>query len=267
MKAHLKKLATQIAKKVPHAAAALRPPADNAALSRLDAHFGGAAPSDLRAWYAWHDGEVSGPGVGFDPNSTFFAIPLDEGLRLSREVLDPAHGFPLLSNGGGAWVCHRDGALVQVHHGEVIPWAPSLEAWVTAVTAALSEVKVSRIPPPASAYTFAPVDPVPTDFAAARALVNAATPGTVYLTETPVIGAPGHTWALYVRTAPNEWLAPMAQSGADRAAALALIHAQWRGFATKAPGKNSGYLVNDESMLFTLIPRPGSTLLSGTTAR
>lgn len=272
MKALLKKLDAQIAKKAPHAAAALRPPADAEALARLDARYGGAAPADLKAWYAWHDGEQDGPGVGFDPDSTFFPIALDEGLRVSREVLDPGYGHPILSNGGGAWVCHLDGALMAVWRGELSTWAPSLEAWVEKVTAALSKVKVSRIPAPAAAYTFAPVDPVPSNFDHARALMAAATPGTVYLLETPLMAPPGRpspgvSCALFVRTAPGEWLAPLVGHAADRAKALTTGLEQWRTFASKAPGKSSGYYKLDEVLVISLVPRNGATLLIGTPYR
>ncbi|AKT41450.1 hypothetical protein [Chondromyces crocatus] len=260
MEALLKKLDAEIKSKAPATHGALRPPADAAALDRLAARFGGTAPPALVAWYTLHDG-VEG-GHDFDPNSTFFCLSIDEGLRVGRELLGEDKGHPLLSNGGGAWVCYAaDGSLVAHRHGETWTFAPSLEAWVTSVTAALAQQKVTTIPAPRMPATWAPVTDLPSSTSVLIAFTRAAAVGTVVLKET--LQPSGVYGELLVKAQPSLWLCLLPRSAADRAAVLEGAIAEWKTHHAAAPSWSSGYLKTDEQAAISLSPSPGTLVFRG----
>jgi hypothetical protein len=136
----------------PTIARSLNKPARTADVNAIaKAVFAGTLPADLRAWFAWHDGQ--GRIASLDPDNNFTAMAAKPALATWRFLHDPDEDclhptptwFPLFENGGGDHLMyetagkHRGALFTYWHDDEAWPRKPkyrSLVDWATRVAKA-----------------------------------------------------------------------------------------------------------------------------------
>lgn len=139
----------------------LRKGATAAALAKLE-HTVGALPDELRAWFAWHDGQSGHASIGPRDNDRLVssAEAADAWKFLEEEGNGPwkAAWLPVMTNGAGDYVVYDcgNGRLVRYYHDdEARPAAAkSLAAWASATAASWERSIASTQPaPPPDGWT------------------------------------------------------------------------------------------------------------------
>lgn len=236
IEARLAALDALIATKAASVASTLAPPAKPAALAKLRARFGKDLPAELRAWFAWHDGQRSTASAALIPDTSWSAMSCAEAARthafLAAEGLRPwkPTWMPLFHNGGGDHLClDRDtGAIVRYSHDDAS--RPKAYASFAALLVALERgyaklTPAKRFAAPAIA-TWSPVARAPTEAQLARAPVGTA---YAFAADLPMC----HRHFIFVKLGDDRWLECC---GRDLAGALAM----WKQHAAKPPTTSSG---------------------------
>lgn len=137
-------LLMEIDRQAPAAVAAtFRPPADDAAIARIEQRLGHPMPQNLRQLLQWHDGQAWNSLLRESDNRRLLSV--DEILETLSFFLDGKEDFmgpwephwtPVLTNDAGDYVVidtppTGDGALLAYWHDDENggPEYPSLDAW------------------------------------------------------------------------------------------------------------------------------------------
>lgn len=246
----LSRLDGLFAEKRPRVAQSLRRPAAARTRDRLAKHFGGKLPSDIAAWFAWHDGQDGGDSLAADGNWRAMSVADIIGALADLLEGDPereqpwrATWVPLFANGAGDFLAFdRDsGAIVTYWHDDRARprHAPDLRTLVDRLVAALEAVEAPRaIYAPPSRLVGKKLARKPS-----AAQVAKAARGTCYLYATNFVGQPRET--VYAKLAPGRWLRVM---GGTRKAVVA----RWQAFAKSPPADDHGCYLTDRDVHFAI---------------
>jgi cell wall assembly regulator SMI1 len=219
----------------------LAPPAKPAAITKLRKLFGGTVPADVRAWFAWHDGQRPTSHEGLIPETNWSAMScaalLETHAFLTGASPDDAMQpwkptwIPLFLNGGGDHLCldRETNAIVTYYHDDASrPKAyESFAAVIDAIENGYRRMKAAKgfAAPAITAWTVVPRAPTEAQLAEAPAGIAYA-----FAAQLPM-GVRQH---IMVKLGDDRWLSCR---GTD------LVHAvaQWKQHAARPPAESSGY--------------------------